>query len=105
MACSNDNLQLKVLRQLITASFIDQVAVRKDRVEKTETSGTQFKSAKGVAYRALGVTEDVFIHPTSVLINGPPPDFVVYHEVVRTGRAYMKGATHRNSSIIHAAHT
>ncbi|EAU85900.2 DHX37 protein [Coprinopsis cinerea okayama7 len=92
------DFQLKVLRQLLTASFIDQVAVRKDRVETTETSGTQFRTAKGVAYRALGITEDVFIHPSSVLVNNSPPDFVIFHEIVRTGRAYMKGVTTINAA-------
>jgi ATP-dependent RNA helicase DHX37/DHR1 len=84
-------LQLKVLKQLLTAAFIDQVAVRKDIVDKHEASGTQYSTSKGVAYRALGVNEDVFIHPSSVLIGGPPPDFVVYHEIVRTSKAYLKG--------------
>ncbi|KAF8967048.1 P-loop containing nucleoside triphosphate hydrolase protein [Flammula alnicola] len=85
--------QLKVLKQLLTAGFIDQVAVRKDLVDKHQSSGTQYSTSKGVAYRALGVQEDVYIHPSSLLIAAPPPDYLVYHEIVRTSRAYLKGLT------------
>ncbi|KAI0757185.1 P-loop containing nucleoside triphosphate hydrolase protein [Daedaleopsis nitida] len=89
-------LQLKVLRQLIAAGFIDQVAVRKDIAQKgrTEGAGTQYTTSRGVAYRALGISdEDVFIHPSSVLANQPAPEYVVYLEVVRTSRVYIKGLT------------
>lgn len=79
------------MKQLLTAGFIDQVAVRKDIADKQETSGTQYKNSKGIAYRALGVQEEVYIHPSSVLLGGPPPDFLVYHEIVRTSRIYLKG--------------
>ncbi|RDX56057.1 P-loop containing nucleoside triphosphate hydrolase protein [Lentinus brumalis] len=89
-------LQLKVLRQLIAAGFIDQVAVRKDIAQKgrTEGSGTQYTTSRGVAYQALGIPdEDVFIHPSSVLASQPPPEYIVYLEVVRTSRVYLKGLT------------
>ena len=86
-------LQLKVLRQLIAAGFIDQVAVRKDIAQKGRTvGGTQYTTARGVAYQALGIPdEDVFIHPSSVLVQEPPPDYIVYLEVVRTSHVYLKG--------------
>ena len=43
-------------------------------------------------YRALGIPdEDVFVHPSSVLAGGPPPEYVVYLDVVRTSRVYIKG--------------
>lgn len=90
--------QLKVLRQLLTAGFIDQVAVRKDRVEQTSSAGVQYATSKGVAYKALGISEDVFIHPSSVLANAPPPEYVVFHEVVRTSRVWLKGKQRRPSS-------
>ncbi|RPD63130.1 P-loop containing nucleoside triphosphate hydrolase protein [Lentinus tigrinus ALCF2SS1-6] len=89
-------LQLKVLRQLIAAGFIDQVAVRKDIAQKgrTEGAGTQFTTSRGVAYQALGIPdEDVFIHPSSVLASQPPPEYIIYLEVVRTSRVYLKGLT------------
>ncbi|OSX59823.1 hypothetical protein POSPLADRAFT_1066944 [Postia placenta MAD-698-R-SB12] len=87
------NLQLKVLRQLIAAGFIDQVAIRKDLVQRTGLLGEKYTTSKGVPYQALGIAEDVFIHPSSVLANTPPPDYVVFLEVVRTSRVYIKGLT------------
>ncbi|KAF5385658.1 hypothetical protein D9757_005460 [Collybiopsis confluens] len=68
------DLQIKVLRQLLTAAFIDQVAVRKDRIDKNVVGGVQFASAQGIAYKALGIVEDVFIHPSSVLFKTSPPE-------------------------------
>ena len=81
-----------MLRQLLTAGFIDQLAVRKDKVEKATASGEQYTTSKGVAYRAVGIDEDVFIHPSSVLAHMPPPEFVVFLEVVRTSKIFVKGA-------------
>jgi len=92
------SIQLKVLRQLIVAGFIDQVAVRKDRVNTSSSSGLQYTTSKGVPYQAMGVADDVFIHPSSVLFNQPPPDFVVYLEVVRTSKVWIKGLTAINGS-------
>ncbi|KAK1229881.1 putative ATP-dependent RNA helicase DHR1 [Marasmius sp. AFHP31] len=86
------DLQLKVLRQLLCAAFIDQVAVRKDRIHPS-TAGAQYASSKNVPYRALGITEDIFIHPSSVLANVPPPEYIVFTEVVRTSRVWVKGLT------------
>ncbi|KAG1790271.1 P-loop containing nucleoside triphosphate hydrolase protein [Suillus plorans] len=84
--------QLKAIRQLLAAAFIDQVAVRKDLIQKN-SSGRQFSTAKGVPYAAVGVPGDVFIHPTSVLANRPPPDYLVFSEVVQTSRTWIKGLT------------
>ena len=80
-----------MLRQLLTAGFIDQVAVRKDKVQKDSATGQQFTTSRGVPYRAIGVDEDVYIHPSSVLAGQPPPDFVVYLEVVKTSKVWIKG--------------
>lgn len=74
----------------MTAGFIDQVAVRKDRVEQSST-GAQYATSKNVPYRALGVSEDVFIHPTSVLADMAPPEYIVFNEIVRTSRIWVKG--------------
>ncbi|KAJ7573380.1 P-loop containing nucleoside triphosphate hydrolase protein [Mycena floridula] len=87
-----DDIQLKVIRQLLTAAFIDQTAVRKDRIDRS-SSGTQHSTCKGVPYRAIGIEEDVYIHPSSVLANGPPPEYVVFYEVVRTSQVWLKGLT------------
>ncbi|KAF8073607.1 P-loop containing nucleoside triphosphate hydrolase protein [Lyophyllum atratum] len=85
-------LQLKVLRQLLTAGFIDQVAVRKDRIDPS-SAHAQYATSKGIAYRALGISEDVFIHPSSALANTSPPEYLVFNEVVRTTRVWLKGLT------------
>ncbi|KAI0085669.1 P-loop containing nucleoside triphosphate hydrolase protein [Irpex rosettiformis] len=91
-------LQLKVLRQLIAAGFIDQVAVRKDKVSKDGASGQQYTTSRGVAYTAMGIDEDVYIHPSSALVSSPPPDFIVYVEVVRTTKVWLKGVTVINAT-------
>ena len=83
-------LQVKVVRQLLCASFIDQVAVRKDLVEHSFTSGTKYASSRGIAYRALGLDDDVYIHPSSVLFSRAPPDYVVFQEAVRSSRIWLK---------------
>lgn len=83
--------QIKVLRQLITAAFIDQVAIRKDLVRGGSSTGTKYATSKGVEYRAMGISEDAFIHPSSVIADAPPPDYIVYHEAVRTSRLWLKG--------------
>ena len=81
--------QVKVLRQLLTAAFIDQVAIRKDLVE--EATGNKLSTSKGVPYRTIGIEEDVFIHPSSVLFSASPPQYLVYHEVVRSTQVWIKG--------------
>ncbi|KAG8723348.1 putative ATP-dependent RNA helicase DHR1 [Ceratobasidium sp. 423] len=88
--------QIKLLQQIITSGFIDQIAVRKDYIEKQ--TGVKRNSARGVAYQAIGVKEDVFIHPSSVLFAGPPPDFVAFQDVVRTSRVWLKVVTRVNPS-------
>ncbi|EJC98118.1 P-loop containing nucleoside triphosphate hydrolase protein [Fomitiporia mediterranea MF3/22] len=87
------DLQLKVLRQLICSAFIDQVAVRKDLVQSTAISGNKYASARGVPYRALGIEEDAFIHPSSVLHNKSPPDYVIFQEAVHSSKLWLKNLT------------
>jgi len=41
----------------------------------------------------MGIAEDVFIHPSSVVIGKSPPEYVVYHEIVRTTQIWLKGLT------------
>ena len=82
--------QLKVLRQVLTAGFIDQIAVRLDMALKKPS---RFSSCRSVPYRAADFDEQVFIHPSSALFHRPPPDFVVFHEVMRTGKPWLKGVT------------
>lgn len=85
-------LQVKMLKQLMTAAYIDQIAIRKDLISKDSTTGTKYATSMGVEYRAMGVNEDVFIHPSSVLANVPPPAYVLYHEIVRSNRLWIKGS-------------
>jgi len=82
--------QVKALRQLITASFIDQVAVRKDLVQPSDANGNKYASCRGIAYQANGVIEDVFIHPSSVLFHKAPPGYIVFQEVVRGTKVWIK---------------
>lgn len=81
----------KILRQILTAGFIDQVAVLESIVSKKGSSA--HASARGVPYRALGVPEPVYLHPSSVLFHHTPPDYLVFTEVVRTARVCLKGVT------------
>lgn len=92
--------QLKILRQLITSAFIDQIAVRKDIIDPTSAvAGSKFKSTRGVAYRAMGVAEDVYIHPSSVMFHGEPPEWIVWQDVVRTSKVWIKSESRRLSSL------
>ncbi|SCV72455.1 BQ2448_3992 [Microbotryum intermedium] len=89
--------QLKVLRQLLTSAFIDQVAIRKDLADKASTlSYAKIVSTRGVPYRAFGIDEDIFIHPSSILFHQAPPEFVVFQEVMRTSKVWMKTVTKIN---------
>ncbi|KLT42475.1 P-loop containing nucleoside triphosphate hydrolase protein [Cutaneotrichosporon oleaginosum] len=81
----------KILRQILCAGFIDQVAVLESLATKKGSSA--HASARGIAYRALGVPEPVYLHPSSVLFHHTPPDYVVFSEVVRTARVCLKGVT------------
>ena len=80
-----------MLKQLLTAAFIDQVAVRKDLVDKKYSAGIQYASSRGVAYKALGILDDVYIHPSSLLFGGAPPDYLIFQDLVQTSRIYLKG--------------
>lgn len=94
-----NKIQIKVLKQLITAAFIDQIAVRKDLVEHDRSSkGSQYSNSRGVPYRAIGIPEDVFLHPSSILSDRPPSDYVAFQEVVRTTRVFIKGLTAVNAA-------
>ncbi|GAA5831310.1 hypothetical protein JCM11251_007830 [Rhodosporidiobolus azoricus] len=91
--------QLKVLRQLLTAAFIDQVAIRKDIVDKSNNiSYSKVPSTRGVPYRAFGIDEDLFIHPSSNLFHNSPPEFIVYNELHRTHKVWLKTITKVNSA-------
>ncbi|WWC58708.1 uncharacterized protein I303_101252 [Kwoniella dejecticola CBS 10117] len=101
--------QLKVIRQIITAGFIDQIAIREDVILKKGGGGYTYESSRGVKYRinssasASGPTsskeEGIYIHPSSNLFHKSPPDFMVYIEVTRsqqTGKTWLKNLTKIN---------
>lgn len=81
--------QLKALRQIITAGFIDSVAVRKD-ILNPEGGKLRAKSSRGVPYQTLWSAEDAFIHPSSVLFHSEPPPWVVYGELFKTSKIWLK---------------
>ncbi|KAI5474522.1 DHX37 protein [Pseudohyphozyma bogoriensis] len=91
--------QLKVLRQLITSAFVDQVAIRKDLVDKSSNlSYGKVASTRGVPYLTAGVDEDLFIHPSSGLFHNAPPEFIVFQELHRTHKVWLKTITKINSA-------
>lgn len=83
-------LQLKVIRQLLTAAFIDQVAIRKDLLAPSSADYSKVTSTRGVEYQAVGVNETVYIHPSSVLFHNAPPEAVVFQELIRTSKPYIR---------------
>ncbi|KAG7380675.1 ATP-dependent RNA helicase dhx37 [Phytophthora pseudosyringae] len=83
-----------VLRQIVAAGFLDQVAKRVPA--GTITEGTKIE--RNCAYVAAtgNVKEPVYIHPHSSVFTPNPsklPQFVVYQHIMRTSRAYMKMVT------------
>lgn len=67
------------------------MAVRKAVVDKASADGVKYGSCNNVAYRAMEVDEDVFIHPSSVVYGQSPPDWVVFQDVIRSSRVWIKG--------------
>lgn len=105
--------QLKVIRQLIAAAYIDQVAVRADLIgnesvtssslvhpdERTSEmlfklknagGGDRMQSTRGVPYKAMGVPGFAFIHPTSSFYHATPPSWLVFGEVQQSAGKYAK---------------
>eukprot|EP00741_Cyanophora_paradoxa_P005875 tig00000113_g5693.t1 len=89
--------QEALLRQLLAAGLVDQVA---RRVPSTDPRAASLPGRR-VAYEpcalmpgeaAGGESEPAFIHPSS-FVCGAPPDFLVYREIIRTSRPYMRGVT------------
>ena len=86
--------QQKILQQIITAGFIDSIAVRADVLEAGGGRGARHKNASGVAYKLMWSDEDAYIHPTSVLYIQEPPVMVAYSELTQTpNNTWMKGVT------------
>ncbi|KAI9361067.1 P-loop containing nucleoside triphosphate hydrolase protein [Pilaira anomala] len=86
-------VQLKVLRQVITSGFIDSVAIRQDVLDTGGGKGLRYKNAKNVVYRLLWSDEEAFIHPGSILYSQEPPAMLVYSELYKGGKNWLKGLT------------
>ncbi|KAI8097439.1 P-loop containing nucleoside triphosphate hydrolase protein [Halteromyces radiatus] len=86
-------LQLKVLRQVITAGLVDCVAMRQDVLDTDGGKGLTFKNANNVPYKLMWSNEIAYIHPNSVLYGQPPPPVLVYSELFNGSRNWLKGVT------------
>jgi ATP-dependent RNA helicase DHX37/DHR1 len=90
--------QIAILRQIVAAGFIDQVAIRADLLPTPPAVDRKPKRAIDVRYQTLFPSFDssqissedekfVYIHPSSVLAHKSPsklPPFVVYHRLQRS---------------------
>lgn len=86
--------QLTILRQILTAGYIDCIAVRADVLETGGGQGARHKNASGVAYKLMWSDADAYIHPTSVLYVQEPPVMVTYTELTETPRnTWLKGVS------------
>jgi ATP-dependent RNA helicase DHX37/DHR1 len=79
--------QLKVIRQILTSAFIDQIAVRADLAEKKPQT---YLSARNVAYRLSTTTLPTFtLHPHSSIALRPTSSCIASS----TGQARIGCAT------------
>ncbi|CCF57926.1 hypothetical protein KAFR_0D02780 [Kazachstania africana CBS 2517] len=85
-----DEVQVKLLKQMVCAGFIDHVAIRADQLFPEEATITNRTSMINVPYIPIMAQRKpqieecfVYIHPTSVLNNlgEMPPRFLVYHSL------------------------
>uniref|UniRef100_K3W5Y1 RNA helicase n=1 Tax=Globisporangium ultimum (strain ATCC 200006 / CBS 805.95 / DAOM BR144) TaxID=431595 RepID=K3W5Y1_GLOUD len=83
-----------ILRQIVAAGFLDQVAKRVP--PGTIAEGTKIERNCAFIAATGNVKEPVYIHPHSSVFTPNPaklPAFVVYQHIMRTTRAYMKMVT------------
>ena len=64
--------------------------MRKDLVQSTSLRGSKFTSCRGIPYRAVGISEDVFIHPSSVLFGKSPPEYIIFQDAVLANQLWLK---------------
>ncbi|WWC66285.1 uncharacterized protein I206_100186 [Kwoniella pini CBS 10737] len=105
-----NEIQLKIIKQIITSGFIDQIAIREDLITKKGGNGFTYESSRGVKYRINNLSsfsnkgigaEGIFIHPSSILFHKSPPEFLVYSEIIKsqqTGKIWLKNLTKINSN-------
>lgn len=84
------DIQLRLLKQMICAGFVDQVAIRADFLYPDEVPITNKTSIINIPYVPVLATKTpdisetfVYIHPSSILTNAGelPPKFLVYHSL------------------------
>lgn len=88
-----DDVQAKLLRQILLAGMGDQVA---RKVMPDEVPSGEDKAPFKYAYKAMDMEDNVYLHSGSVL-RKTLPDYVVYQEVYETNKMYMRGVTGKNS--------
>jgi ATP-dependent RNA helicase DHX37/DHR1 len=80
-----------LLRQVITAGLIDQVA--RLNTERSEMGYVnEGKADKHFQYLTVKTNETVYIHPSSFLF-GQHEEYVAYSDLVLTKKMYMRGVT------------
>lgn len=89
-----DGRQVKLLRQLFLAGFLDHVAkrIKVTTVAETDAEGHVTKKEKTVrnCYQSIEVETPVFISPHSAMFN-ETPEYVAYHDIFESnGRMYMR---------------
>ncbi|CAG9854793.1 unnamed protein product [Phyllotreta striolata] len=84
-----EDLQAKLLRQILLAGMGDQVA---KKIQPDEVKEGEDKAKFKYAYTANNMEEPVFLHQGSVL-KKTLPEYVVYQEIYETNRMYMRGVT------------
>ena len=91
-----------MLRQLIASSLIDKVATLSSAQALLTPKKDEFSSADKTSsakisrhqYVTCNTNQVVFIHPSSVLFpSNPPPEYVVFTELIQTKKTYLKGVT------------
>jgi ATP-dependent RNA helicase DHX37/DHR1 len=98
--------QLKALKQIVTAGFIDNVAIRADLAPVPPENPRAPRRAIDVPYLTLFRSRDrhaddiaeraVFVHPTSVLAKLTPkemPPYIVYSHLQQSAAAPLSGQT------------
>eukprot|EP00250_Pteridium_aquilinum_P002104 c12308_g1_i1 orf=98-4186(+) len=82
-----------VLRQAVCAGWADRVAHKVSIQESLKSKeGGEKKRHKAIQYQTCNTEEKVYVHPSSSLRKNAP-EFVVFNELVRTSRPYMKIVT------------
>nr|XP_011412430.2 probable ATP-dependent RNA helicase DHX37 [Crassostrea gigas] len=82
-----NDLQAKLLRQIVLAGLADHVAKKcPDPAPNADEEAKKLKHA----YFCTELEEPVFIHPLSVLYK-QKPEYIVYQYIQETSKVYMKG--------------